>query len=301
MTKARDEIASGLSRRDDEQTASGGVSLDVLCRRAERLINSVRMMGEQVDGLFSRPDRFVAEANATARTLAELSDAMDAKIEEARRAEETCYRHIEEFHKSAPLIQQTAEALVQRVMRARELSDAFGKLIETGGEKLAAVESAADEARKAREAIATATRELIRIQKTADLWADSVRRLNERQAEFISTGNAAASRLRTLSDAGERLRESVREDIVTLRELLRESRLERLAWEQLLARMPANLPTAAGNASTTGGKSVPASLADRVRRLTDFIRQATETGEAAAKPAEARRASGRLKTVIRSK
>jgi hypothetical protein len=75
----------------------------------------------------------------------------------------------------------------------------------------------------------------------------------------------------------------VREDIVALRELLRESRLERLAWEQLLTRMPANLPTAAGPVSSTAGRSVPAALADRVRRLTDFIRQATEPPRGPAK------------------
>ncbi|MBI4579372.1 MAG: hypothetical protein HY718_06690, partial [Planctomycetes bacterium] len=49
-------------------------SLDVLCRRAERLIDSVRTVGEQVDQMFSRPNRLVAEANETARSLLELRD-----------------------------------------------------------------------------------------------------------------------------------------------------------------------------------------------------------------------------------
>jgi ABC-type transporter Mla subunit MlaD len=197
------------------------------------------------------------------------------------------------MQKLAPVVQQNAEGLIQRVMRARELSETFGKLMETGAEKIAAIESAADEARKARESIGVATRELTRIQKTADHWAESARQLSGRQAEFIASGNAAATRLRTLSDAGERLRDSVREDVVTLRELLRESRLERLAWEKLLARMPAGLAAASGGgeagggASGSSGKSAPAALADRVRRLTDFIRHAAEVGEPGSAPESA--------------
>lgn len=276
----------------DESPAAGNggverVSLDVLCRRAERLIDSVRMMGEQVDRLYSRPDQLVAEANETARSLSELSEQIDSRIAEARQAEASCKTQLDEFQTVLPTIQQSAEGLIRRVLRARELSDAFGKLMETAADKMASIESASDEARRAREAIGTALGELARAQKTADHWAESVRQLSAKQSEFITAGNAAATRLRTLSDAGERLRETVREDIVSLRELLRESRTERLAWEQLLSRMPATLPSAAGP-RLDPNTSVPAALADRVRRISDYIRQAT----GAASDAEPREPAG---------
>jgi hypothetical protein len=111
--------------------------------------------------------------------------------------------------------------------------------------------------------------------------------LTAKHTDLIATGNAAASRLRTITDAGERLGEKVRQDIVALRELLRESRHERMAWEQLLARMPVAMdkatpgPSTAVAASVTdnsqrdNSKMVPAALADRVRRLADLVRQAT--------------------------
>jgi len=255
---------------------STGVSLEVLCRRAERLIDSVRLMGEQVDSLLRRPDRAVADANDAADRLVQLRDSLDGTIEQARQAETSCRSQLENCQTLLPSIQQSAEALVQRVARARELSEIFAGLIESAADKIASIGSAADESRKARESIAAATQELARMQRAADHWAASVRQLSARQAEFIATGNATAARLRTLSDAGERLRESVRADIVALRELLRESRRERLAWEQLLARVPAHLPTAAEAMAPTAGRPATAALADRVRRLTDFIRQATE-------------------------
>jgi chromosome segregation ATPase len=284
MTNARDDFSKTLSSVNDAEPASAGVSLEVLCRRAERLIDTVRMMGEQVDRMFARPDRAVAEANEAGRNLMQLQEQVEAKIAEARRAEESCNARIEEFQKVLPTVQQSAEGLIQRVTRARELSEAFGSLMDAAADKINALTSGAGEVRNAREAVAVAVEELSRVQKTADNWADSVRQLSSKQAEFIAAGNVTASRLRTLSDAGERLRESVRQDIVGLRELLRESRMERLAWEQLLARMPAT----ATPEGAKPGRSVPAALAERVRRLTDCIRQASDAPSETAAPAPAR-------------
>lgn len=273
MTRSRAEI---VAKESDADTfgSTGRVSLDVLCRRAERLIDTVRMMGEQVDRMFSRPDRALAEANETARSLTDLRESLASTIAEAQRAEASCKTQLEQFQATLPTIQQSAEGLIQRVQRARDLSDAFGRLIETAAEKVASIDSAADEARKAREAIAVALGELAKAQKTADHWAESVRQLSARQAEFVATGNATAGKLRTLSDAGERLRETVRQDIVNLRELLRESREERFAWEQLLARMPADLSSITSDRPDRA-RSVPAALAERVRKISDYIRQAT--------------------------
>jgi chromosome segregation ATPase len=248
------------------------------------------MMGEQVDRLFTRPDRAVADANEAGRSLVDLEARIEARIADARKAEESCNARIDEFQKVLPTVQQSAEGLIQRVMRARELSEAFGRLMDTAADKIGALEAGAIEARKAREAITGALQELSRVQKTADNWAESVRQLSGKQAEFIAAGNATASKLRTLSDAGERLRETVRQDIVELRELLRESRIERLAWEKLLARMPAGATAKTAQAA----KSVPAALADRVRRLTDYIRQASDAPSAPASTESAALAEDRL-------
>jgi hypothetical protein len=295
MTRSLKRTVAGTSTGveieiDASSTAiSSGVSLDVLCRRAERLIDSVRMMGEQVNRMFSRPDEVVADANDAARRLADLRDDLEARLEAARQGQASCSAQIGEFHKLLPTIQQLAEGLIQRVMRARELSDSFARLIDSGADKLAAIDSAAHEAVKAREAIGNAIQELLRVQKKADQWAESVRLINAKQAEFLKSGNAVAMKLRTLSDAGERLRETARQDVVELRELLRESRIERLAWEQLLARMPAAAnvsPTSQTVTSQTAtsqgpapspGTSVPAVLARRVSRLAGYIRSATST------------------------
>lgn len=265
FTKAVESVQEAAS-------SSGGVSLEVLCRRAERLIDSVRMMGEQVNRMFAHPDQAVAQANDTARSLTELAGSIETKLAEARQAEQSCDARLDVFRRVLPSIEESAEGLVQRVARARELSEAFAGMIDSAADRIADIEAASAEAKTAREAVEAATQELLRVQKSADRWSDSVRQMSDKYSEFIASGNAAAQRLRTLTDAGERLRESVRQDIVNLRELLRESRLERLAWEQLLARMPDQSSITASKS----GRSVPAALADRVRRLSDFIRQATE-------------------------
>ncbi len=269
-------IVDGFVERPNDS-----VSLDVLCRRAERLIDSVRMMGEQVDRMFSRPNQAIAEANEAAKSLLELRGQIEEKLAEARQTEQSIVGRTDEVRSLMPSIEQSAQGLIQRVLRARELTDAFGKLMDTAAEKVAQVESAAGEARKAREAIATAMAELCRVQKAADNWAGSVNGLTAKYGELIAAGNSGAQRLRTLTDAGERLRESVREDIVALRELLRESRVERIAWEQLLSRMPAGLitakPTAAVEVPQAAEQSVPAALAGRVRKLADLVRQSAAT------------------------
>lgn len=276
---------SNLNESSDGRDASStqNVSLDVLCRRAERLIDSVRAMGDQVEYMFSRPQRAIDEANETARALQGLRKQLEEKLAEVRAAEQSCGRRIEEFKRAEPAIQQSAELLIQRIMRARELGETFGQMMETSAGKIALLQSASDEAAKARGAIDNAIRELTRVQKAGDNWTGAVSELTAKHAELIASGNTAASRLRTITDAGERLRETVRQDVVALRELLRESRLERIAWEQLIKRTLAVVPladTASAQPATQNAgdhmtKSVPAALAHRVRKLADIVQEAT--------------------------
>lgn len=267
--------------RSSAGAATGGVSLDVLCRRAERLIDSVRTMGERVDRMLRQPDLAVAEADDAAGRLTQLRDEIEAGLTEARRTQDACAARMEDLGRTLPAIQQTAEGLIRRVTRARELTDAFSRLIESGAGRIEAVESAAAESTRTRVAVDTALQELARVQSKAEQWAQSVGQLSVRQTEFLKNANTVAAKLRTLTDAGEDLRQSMRQDVVELREMLRESRLERLAWEKLLARMPvppSASPTPASPAATSG----PAALAERVSRLTGYIRSARNCSAATA-------------------
>lgn len=253
--------------------ATGGVSLDVLCRRADRLIDSVRTMGERVDRMLRQPDLAVAEADEAAGRLTRLRDEIEAGLTEARRAQEACAAGMEDLRKTLPAIQQTAEGLIRRVTQARELTDAFSRLIDSGAGRIEAVESAAAESAKTRVAVEATIQELARVRNKAEQWARSVGQLSARQVEFLKNAKAVAAKLRTLTDAGKDLRQSMRQDVVALRELLRESRLERLAWEKLLTRMPVS-PPASPTLGSPSATSVPAALAERVSRLAGYIRGA---------------------------
>ncbi len=286
MKKAIKQSAAELQGASAESvTEPDPVSVDVLCRRADRLIDSVRMMGEQVAQIFARPDRAVADANQAARKLAEFRVQVETALGEARQVQTAIAARMGDVQAALATVQNSAAGLVQRVQRARELTDGFGKLMDASAEKIASLESAADEARRAREAIGRAAEELSRVQQTAEKWASSLNGLTARHTELITSGNTAASRLRTLTDAGDRLREAVRQDIVALRELLRESRVERIAWEQLLARLPAAappetpMPDALLPAAASTGESVAATLAHRVRKIADFVRQSASPDE----------------------
>jgi chromosome segregation ATPase len=279
MSKLTRQSSAAVDRDDESVDSADRVSLDVLCRRADRLIDSVRMMGEQVNQMFARPDQAVARASETSQALNELRKQVDAQLGETRRTQEGLATRMHDLQATLANVQESAAGLVKRVQRARELSDAFGRLMDASADKIAKLESAADQGRQVREAIGSAVAEMNRVQQVANTWTTSVTGLASRYADLIASGNTAASRLRTLTDAGDRLRESVREDIVALRELLRESRIERVAWEQLLARIPAGLPAiAAGSEVLAEGAaaakpSVAAALAGRVRKIADFVRQ----------------------------
>ncbi|MCL2329859.1 MAG: hypothetical protein FWC56_00985, partial [Phycisphaerae bacterium] len=60
------------------------VSLDVLCRRADRLIETVRMMSEQMEQMLTEPNRAVEKAERTTRSLNALSQQLERKMAEAQ-------------------------------------------------------------------------------------------------------------------------------------------------------------------------------------------------------------------------
>lgn len=172
------------------------VSLDVLCRRADRLIETVRMMSEQMEQMLTEPNRAVEKAERTTRSLNALSQQLERKMAEAQTkmaevqaAERASLDRLQELQSATPTIHQAAQALIERVQRARQLTEAFGKMMDGSADRVTELQSAGD-------------------------------------------------RLRTLTEASEKVGETVRQEVVTLRELLRESRQERLAWEQFLSRLP---------------------------------------------------------------
>lgn len=292
---AQRAMAEKLEQMAEEAVAQGGgVSLDVLCRRAERLINSVRTMAEQVDQMFARPEKTVSDANAAARSLRTLHDGIEGKVAAFERVDGQMNRRLEELQGGMVAVDQAISGLVTRVGKAREMADAFGQLIEASSDKVAALQSAADETREARQALAKAVAELIRVQKAADEWRRSVLALGNRQGETIAQAKASAAELRATLDAGYRLRQAFQQDIQAMRKLLSQARDERGYWQAFTRYAersdlippaskvppplkPTSLPTAERTlpqSDADARPSLPAQLAGRIRRLASFIKDA---------------------------
>jgi uncharacterized protein YukE len=299
MTRGQDPANDPLS---PAEPATGPMSLGVLCQRAERLIGRVNALGDQVETLYARPERLRSETDEVARRLGEAREQLDARLGEIRQAEQACSASLETLNRAVPEVRDTVAGLVQRVTRARELGRAFNGLMDDADAKIHAMSRVVRDADERRERLAATVQNLARVQNAAQHWGRAVRRLGDEQRDLARSAGIAAEKLKTLIDAGGRLRETLRHDVVALRELLRQSREERFAWEQLFARThgagrtqapPGRQELAPSNAPapTAPPGPSPAALAARVRRITGFIRQVTESGGASGKPDPAERVS----------
>jgi len=245
--------------------------LDILCRRAERLIQAVHMAHQQVVAMFGRPDRIIADANATAQQLLGLKTTLEPALRSAEQVGRSCQHQLDLVQHKLLQTSRATQAIMQRVQQGSELAERVAK------------------------------------QATFEDGRQNQLALGEEQRRLIAAGESAVKELRAALEAAHDLAGDSGTSAAALEALLKRSRRERLAWERFFVRLPkkqrqaqvvagsvlpecpqggagpgAGGPAAAlepaGHSPPPSGSSHADALARRIRRLGDLIHQAGDEG-----------------------
>ena len=292
----------GNAHSPDEASTGGREAwrFDVLCQRAERLIDSVRMAHQQVDAMFSRPERIIADANATAQALIGIDETLGSKLDAGQHMNEACEDQLVLLHRTLTQTQQATEGLVPRVQRARQLADAFAKLMDGVAERTEHLQSAGSEAQKTRDMVQTTLAELKGIQATVEQQNRHQRDWEAQQQEWIDAGRSTVVELRSATEVAGRLMRGFQESVASLEAILEQSRQERQAWQRFFARLPrkagkveaamvderrvdaARSRAVASKSSRVSSRSATESsadvLAERIRKLGSLVREIGSEG-----------------------
>ena len=261
-------------------------SLDVLCRRAERLIENVRSAYEQTQRLYSRPDRTAERAEQLSKTLEALNEQLSGHLQAAELAQARLGPTASAVTAMLGSVEGGSQALLDRVRKAAELAQRFGTLLESAEERLTKLEASADEARQGRDALASATDELRKARETAAEFERGTRAMTRRQIDLLRLSRTTTTDLTRATATAMAARAALYEDVRCLEDLLGRSAAERKAWDALLG--PAEeqppvepvavLPSVAMGIARPGtsrpGPLNPGALAAKLSRMGDLVRDA---------------------------
>ena len=281
--------------------------LDSLCLQAERLIENLRTAHLQVEAMFGRPERVIADANATAAALRNLHEQTRPAVEAMQLFQSMNSTRLRQFQQSVADMANVLQQITEHANQARAMATGLDRLqsqsrLETT--RLTAMYKELDQAVAQTE---QACQHSVEAQQAAEQMSQRIDQLQQRQEALILAGGGIIEQfhdhLRTASQWCERLND----EQTNLRTCLDESRRERRAWHTLLKRlerrrvslvsppsqemvndqpqMHATPPSEQPQTSTLLPQSDPQQLAGRIRRLADMVREAIKFAPATASTA----------------
>jgi chromosome segregation ATPase len=298
----------------------GEMRIDLLARRAEKLIEAVRAAHRQLDTMMTRPEEAISDANASASALIDLHEKLKPQLEQARTIEQSTDKRVRMLRGVLFEAERASHGILERVERAHKLTELFKELMASAEDRLQAIESASSEAKTARKSAIETAKAVERIRVAGETWQRNLKSLSAEHKQLVSSAEAATANLRAAIDDAHALDRGYRSEIKALTELLKQSRQERQAWDELLARVPqrdsvetsqthpADLQAEARPKNqATQAESVdtptrtpppqspqtqvapvgpgPAALADRMKRIADLVREVGEDRKSAPPPA----------------